>query len=634
MEGARGGKGAEDRGRAVVAAMAGASLAGALHAFLFPALLGGELLSVKLMTVLSGNLLAALLLALLLALPLPWFSRARRALGFWAGFAAGAGAWGASWLGWPAAFFPLVALSLLGVPRAIRRGAPPHNLNLALATTTVVLLAGLAMGLGVRPAKHFRPQDRPALPADPGTPLPPGPDVLLVSIDTLRADALRDGSIATPVFDQLRRTSLWSEIARAPAGATLPSHATLLTGTGVLAHGALENRAVLPPDLPMLAERFHAAGWSTLGLVSNSVLRSTSGFDRGFEIYENLAASERMEMLAKRLRRGVLQGAWLARLLPGRALEKVFSWMLLRRIPEAALRGEAGGELVTRTGLAYLNDLLARKRPYFFFLHYMDPHAPYAPAGEGAAGLPGVPPMPEAFRTHSEGSQLQVNAVRDAMKQGDPQAPTAAARLEALYLREVEGVDGELGRILERVRASGRPTVVLVTAGHGEQFGEHGMMMHSNSLYEVLLRVPFFLSGPGVEPGPLSAPPLLEDVAPTLLGLCGLSADGLPGRDLRAGRPSPAVLAAASPLQAALIQDGWKLIADRQKAGAGSPVPEPKELYDLAADPGEKENLLAREPERGAAMNARLQGLLAKARATASVPLSATRENALDELGY
>jgi len=634
MEGPRAVKAAEGRGRAVVAALAGASLAGALHAFLFPALLGGELLSVKLMAVLSGNLLAALLLGLILALPLPWFSRARRAFGFWGGFAAGAGAWAASWLGWPAAFFPVVALFFLAVPRAIRRGAPPHNLNLALATGSVVLLGGLALGLGVRPAKPFRPADRPALPADPGTPPPAGPDVLLVSIDTLRADALRDDSIHTPVFDALRRTSLWSTYARAPAGATLPSHATLLTGTGVLAHGALENRAVLPGDIPTLAERFQAAGWSTLGLVSNSVLRSASGFDRGFEVYENLAASERTEMLAKRLRRGVLQGTWLARLLPGRALEKTFGWMLLRRVPQAALRGEAGGGLVTATGLAYLDDLLARKRPYFFFLHYMDPHAPYTPEGAEGGDLPGVPAMPEAFRTHPQGSQLQVNAVRDAMRRGDPGARTAAARLHALYLREVEDVDAELGGILERVRASGRPTVVLVTADHGEQFGEHGMMMHSNSLYEVLLRVPFFLSGPGVEPGPLAAPPRLEDVAPTLLGLCGLPAEGLSGLDLRADLPPPARFVAASPLQAALIEDGWKLIADWKKTEDGEPVSEPKGLFDLAADPGETKNRLAAEPARTAAMQARLRVLLAQARASTRASLSTVQGNALDELGY
>ncbi|MFQ5749668.1 MAG: sulfatase, partial [Planctomycetota bacterium] len=197
--------------------------------------------------------------------------------------------------------------------------------------------------------------------------------------------------------------------------------------------------------------------------------------------------------------------------------------------------------------------------------------------------------------------------------------------------------DDDRGRLhADALDRDGRKTVLLVTGDHGEQFGEHGRMLHANTLYEPLLRVPFVLVGPGIPAGTtFEAPPQLEDVAPTLLSF----ADGSPlpswrGRDLRKGAAGDRVQIAVRNREISLRRGDWKLLA--RFRGAGSPDTEvmPLELYDLAADPGEIRNLIRRNPDKVQELSTQMQAVLKLAVAGESAHLDAEEAAMLEELGY
>jgi arylsulfatase A-like enzyme len=175
--------------------------------------------------------------------------------------------------------------------------------------------------------------------------------------------------------------------------------------------------------------------------------------------------------------------------------------------------------------------------------------------------------------------------------------------------------------------------VVLLTSDHGEHFGEHGRLLHANSLYEELVRVPFLLAGPGVLEGPLPVTPHLEDVAPTLLAAAGLSWEGFPGRNLLAPdlRARPHVEHYREHLA---VRDGpWKLLADFDRDGDPTSL-RPRALFRLDQDPAETRDLLAVE----GAVADRLLGLaraaLAAAVARAPEDIGAEQAALLEALGY
>lgn len=384
-------------------------------------------------------------------------------------------------------------------------------------------------------------------------PTPPSPpSVLLVTIDTLRADrvgAYGDAAARTPTIDALARAGTLFESAYAAAPITLPSHATLLTGLLPPAHGVRGNGSfVLGSGPRTLAEALKARGLQTAAFVGAFPLARRFGLARGFDHYDD--ALERAPGLHFEF--------------PERRADAVV----------AAARGWLG----TRPG------------PVFVWVHLYDPHAPYAP--------------PEAFR----GS--------------DP------------YRGEIAFADSALAPLLAAWDARSGPSVVVLTADHGEAFGEHDEESHSLFVYDTTLRVPLIVRAPGVPAGRrVTAPVGLVDVAATVSDLAGAS--GLPGTSLR-GQWLPGA-APAAPLYAETLSPqldfGWSdLRAWRDGGYKLIRAPKP-ELYDLAADPGETHNRIAAEPERARRMNAALDAALAQETTSAQAADPETVER-LRSLGY
>jgi len=427
------------------------------------------------------------------------------------------------------------------------------------------------------------------------------PNVLLVSVDTLRADALGvyGGPVATPTFDRLAAEGVVFERAYAPASATAPSHATLFTGQEPARHGVLRNGESLAADAMPLALRFRAAGFATAGFASSFVLDPRFGWNTGFDHFDAAISATGSTMKQK-----PYPGAF---------------W--------SAERFDGFDRRATATNDAVLRWIEGAREPFFLFVHYFDPHGPYVPPavfGERTAEI----------RVPLDGRELP------------GVAPAQLEKLIRRYHGEVLYVDDALAAVTDALaRKSERPSVIAVTADHGEGLGQHRWLEHAVHLYEEQVRVPLILHAPELLPAGrrIETPVALADVAPTLLELAGIPADGeIDGRSLAAAARGGATLD-ERPIYGVrrLVSEevGWdrgvelSVRKGRWKYIWASDAPH--ELYDLDADPNESQNVLASQPAVAAEMLGLLQRHIeALPHAREAAPLSDETRKALEALGY
>jgi len=315
------------------------------------------------------------------------------------------------------------------------------------------------------------------------------PNVLLVTIDTLRADFVHAYGFphpTTPNIDELAARGALFELAFAASTATVPSHASIMTSRYVREHSVgPENGSTRLAGLPTLAERFGDAGYDTAAFVSNVVLKARSGLDRGFARYDD----ELPEAEANRL-------------------------MYFER---------NAGETAERA-LLWLRE--PRDAPFFVWVHLQDPHGPYTPPAPYDARVPELPlrterPLPVLRANRGRGGLPDYQALGDERR---------AARYAGLYAGEVSFADAWAGRLVEAAeraaeneKIEGRPLVVLLTADHGESLDEHGFFFqHGHATTPEQARVPFVVVAPGVPTKRSSTVVHHVDIAPTLLELAGL----------------------------------------------------------------------------------------------------------------
>jgi arylsulfatase A-like enzyme len=399
---------------------------------------------------------------------------------------------------------------------------------------------------------------------------PSRPHLVLIVVDTLRADHLGVYGYARPTspnIDRLAGRGVTFTNAVAPSSWTRPSVASLFTSRAPHEHGAASFDRGLSPDLPTLAELLGRAGYRTLGVSGNFVhVNETTGLSRGFEEFH--AASVRLSSR---------EGDVLFRVHP-------------RGASEVLLRAPTGEEL-NREILARLPG--AGEGPLFLYVHYMDPHAGYHP--------------PEPFRSAflpagaDAGSDATSDYVVELAARPTPPPAPELARLRALYDAEVAAADHAVGGLLETLEARGfgEDLVVVLASDHGEEFGEHGGLFHGVTLHRESLAVPLVVyDSRRLRRGERREDPVdLLDVAPTLLALAGieppeemrgrplLGAGPLPGRELVAELHSdPPFEEHLRPRsqRLALIRWPWKVIVARDGAAL---------TYRLDRDPAETEPL-------------------------------------------
>ena len=327
--------------------------------------------------------------------------------------------------------------------------------------------------------------------------LPPpaagAPNILLIVVDTLRADHLSAYGYprsTSPHFDQFARESVWFENAIATSSWTLPSHASMLTGRDPHEHGA-ETRA-LDERYPTIGEALQHKGYRTAAFSANQYwFARREGFDRGFVRFGDYFFDA--HSMAVRPYYG-------------------------RVIDELARRTTGNLNLPARKTAPDVNAEALRwidrgaGRPFFVVMNYFDVHKPYLP--------------PEPYLTKFAAS---AEAFHKTTMFDDPDftkmTPAQLQRDIDAYDGAISYVDDAFGRLIDELRASGvlANTIVVVTSDHGESFGEHGMYTHRNALYLEGIRVPLFVSWPGHVPSGarFTQPVSLTSLPSTLLDLLG-----------------------------------------------------------------------------------------------------------------
>lgn len=417
-----------------------------------------------------------------------------------------------------------------------------------------------------------------------GAPPENAPNVLLVTLDTLRADATGAGGnplVRTPVLDRLARLGRQFSNAICPVPMTTPSHASMLTATIPAVHGALENRYRLGPDNLTITEILRDNGYRTAAFISCFPLDRRFGLNQGFMLYDDRFGT------------------------PG-DLRQV-SWYKWWKNWREKGRMERNCRYTNSLALPWIRKYTGDDVPFFLWLHYFDPHSPYAPPlREQRYYRDRIEPV----RREWPDEYAAENARKACMFTDVPPVP---GRPEELYLGEVSEMDRAVGEIMHQLAVSNvlDNTLIILLSDHGESFGEHGYFYtHGEDVYEPGLAIHFTMYNasnlitPGLDQRLASA----ADVSTTILPVAGLSVpSSMEGFDLLNGTRRTAALIenfgiimnARAKKQRGIRTDRWKMIR--------FPESEYEALYDLATDPGERQNLAPRYPDYSNALSADIQ---------------------------
>jgi len=364
-------------------------------------------------------------------------------------------------------------------------------------------------------------------------------NVLLISIDTCRADRLSCygySSKTTPSIDAIAAEATLFQNVYSPIPMTLPAHCSMLTGTNPPYHGVHDNAqyGFGGSGEATLADHLKARGFVTGGIVSSGILASRYGLDQGFDTYADKMPID----------------------------------------PQGKAKDEQKGGDTTLLALDFLER--NRSKPFFLFLHYIDPHLPYDP--------------PEPFRSQFGNS---------------------------LYDGEIAYTDSCIGQVAAKLKelALYDSTLLIITGDHGEMLGEHGEKDHKYFIYEAALRVPLIVRQPRQKAGGVVRETVgLIDIVPTICGLLKTPPPGntqgadltplLKGREMaEAGRSYYCESLTATKYGGnsllGVVQGNWKYIQTTRP-----------ELYELEKDPREENNLVSGRPDLVSGLQGGLRAVL------------------------
>ena len=366
------------------------------------------------------------------------------------------------------------------------------------------------------------------------------PNVILVTVDTLRADHLDAYGYpraTAPAVANLARSGVRFAEAVSQAPWTLPSMASVHSSLYPSQHGAVEAETALPDTADTLAEYLKAAGYHTAAVTSHDFVDRKHGFGQGFDVF---VERNRFE-------------------------------------PDAVT-----SETLTRDALAQLENI---REPFFLWVHYFDPHFTYVrhPDVGFADGYAG--PLPEKL------TPTHLTRERPSMSYTD------LDYVKAVYDEEIRHTDHWVGTLWADVesRFGADRTVLIFTADHGEYFLERGRFFHGTDVYRELIQVPLLIAGaidPALYGTVVQQPVEIRSIPKTVAGILGSRGDGFGGVDLlrvASGGQSGAVFSEGSRARGtdqrkrAVVHDGWKLIHNLEDDGF--------ELYHVTSDPAERHDL-------------------------------------------
>ncbi len=416
------------------------------------------------------------------------------------------------------------------------------------------------------------------------------PDVILIVVDTLRADHLShygyDHPTAAPL-DGFAEVSTRFERCHAPAPWTVPSVASLLSGLFTARHGMNTGGSKFGEDALLLPEVLQQHGWSTGGFSANPHISEPTRFDQGFDHFEGFA---------------------------GKALA----------YPD-----------ITEMVAGAKEWLDGVNRPFFLYLQPMNVHGPYRVPDDRRSELLGRPPG-EEFRYLGE----PMNGIlKGKVEQRADVSPEYVRSLTEQYDAAVRYTMDVLAELFDELRRRGvfDSSLIVLTSDHGEELFDHGGFSHGYSLHEEVLHVPLYVKLPFQTKGATVAESVgLTDVFPTLLDVLDLDVDvPLDGRSLlphltgsRGAAPSPRLHETAwrkRCIARSIVEDGYKLIVVDANYEGRRDV---EWLFELDRDPDEAEDLSEARPE----VAARLRRSLTERFDAFSAQASSVPENVIEEL--
>jgi arylsulfatase A-like enzyme len=419
----------------------------------------------------------------------------------------------------------------------------------------------------------------------------PQPNIVLITIDTLRADHLGiygHTRPSSPSVDRLAETGLLFERALSAAPWTLPSMASLHTSLYPPEHGAIGARTRLPDDVTTLAESLQGVGYDTMGFVTHVFVSRRYGLAQGFRAFDESLVLGHDAVTSQDLTKNVLR----------------------------YLRREG-------------------REPFFLWVHYFDPHFSYVRHPEFGF-LPADSPDRLGY------DDLRV--AEPVLRGGAFPDRFSLETVEGIYDEEIAFTDAAIGRLLEGIERMSldRPTVTVLTADHGEYFMERGRFGHGRDVYDELVHVPLIISGDiDEELKGRRFPESVEvaSIAHTLAELAQVETNPFRGENLLAidhrerrtvfsygcyawGTDERKILAESG---------GWKLIQHLDDNRF--------ELYDVRRDPQEKENQWDQEKGTAASAKKALRAALdafapGRGDQAPSIDLAPEEIERLEALGY
>lgn len=433
------------------------------------------------------------------------------------------------------------------------------------------------------------------------------PNVVLLTIDTLRADRLAcygHNAHLTPNIDRLSHSGIRFDQAISGGSWTQAAFPVILTSSYAAMYGGCLGR--LAPERPSPIETLAAHGYSTGGFSTNPHLSRATGYARGFQHFCELIPAEADPRL-----RNVKGGQRLLR-------NPLFHYglsLFARRMRPARLYSSAAD--VANSVCRWLDYV---GTPFFAWVHYMDLHWPYHL--EEALVHPG-----EIAQAWQDLGIMYGRANFDGRSERDK--PITAAQRDhfiGLYEKSLQYLDDQIGRLIHHIQNSSQAdnTIILLAADHGEEFLDHGRWGHwESNLFDEILRVPLIMWIPGGPHGQIIRQQVrLLDLMPTILDLCGFpvsESDGFMGTSMASLLARSESKYDGEETISEMRRDPWHRIAVRTESFKyiwDNKRPDQPELYDLRRDPGEKQNVRDHFPQEISRFQASVDAHLLRVAAT------------------
>lgn len=433
------------------------------------------------------------------------------------------------------------------------------------------------------------------------------PNIILIVMDSVRSDALSCYGykhLTTPNIDAIARDGVICKNAVSNSGWTLPAMASLFTGKFVSHHGACDHHQFLDAGQPTLAEVLSRNGYETIGFSENSFVSRFTGMDRGFKTFHELSFKE---------------------LSPAGKFMKAMKyfknrWDGMRAIPQKYCH-----TLIQMHEMhSWIRSTGRNKQPFFLYMHANQPHYPYIPPKRFREKFIDIG-LKECLRSNQDREKYVSGKV--GMSENDFKV------IKALYDAELAYFDYQLGRLFDFLRADRLfdNTMIIVTADHGEIFGEHNLIGHGLCLYDALIKIPLIISCPGtLNHKEVDQQVQLSDIFPTIMDVTGINDEEtqrqLQGVSIKRLREDPtfqtdraAVTEQGIPTMDIFERKFGKLddeLYDRFQCSLQAIRTNDfkfvfssngkHELYNLKEDPSETRNLINALPETAQALQERL----------------------------